>query len=79
MEKARRHHNSKQLSKTMRAWNKHHYQLQKNKVLKSLTFISCYREVYCLTNVILKFVLILTGDETTGNLVTEIENVPEVL
>ncbi|KAM4588370.1 uncharacterized protein sfi1 [Odontesthes bonariensis] len=33
-EKARRHHNSKLLSKTLTAWSKHHYQHQKNKVMK---------------------------------------------
>ncbi|XP_008283777.1 protein SFI1 homolog [Stegastes partitus] len=34
MEKARRHHNSKLLSRTLKAWNVYHYQHQKNKVMK---------------------------------------------
>ncbi|XP_070707136.1 protein SFI1 homolog [Pempheris klunzingeri] len=34
MEKARQHHESKLLSKAMKAWNKHHFQYQKNKVMK---------------------------------------------
>lgn len=34
MEKARRHHNSKLLSKTLKAWNAHYYQHKKNKVMK---------------------------------------------
>ncbi|XP_078104755.1 protein SFI1 homolog isoform X1 [Sander vitreus] len=34
MEKARQCHNSKLLSKAVKAWNKHHNQYQKNKVMK---------------------------------------------
>lgn len=34
MEKARRHHNSKLLSNALKAWKEHHYQHQKNKVMK---------------------------------------------
>ncbi|KAM9758495.1 uncharacterized protein sfi1 isoform 1-T1 [Menidia menidia] len=34
MEKARRHHNSKLLAKTLTAWRKHHHQNQRNKVMK---------------------------------------------
>ncbi|XP_067443281.1 protein SFI1 homolog isoform X2 [Thunnus thynnus] len=34
MEKARKHHDSKLLSKALRAWNKHHYQCRKHKVMK---------------------------------------------
>ncbi|KAM7422682.1 hypothetical protein PAMA_010636 [Pampus argenteus] len=34
MEKARKHHDSKLLSKALRAWNKHHYQCLKYKVMK---------------------------------------------
>ncbi|XP_040015533.1 protein SFI1 homolog [Xiphias gladius] len=34
MEKARQHHNSKLLSKVLKAWNKHHYQYRKYKVMK---------------------------------------------
>ncbi|GLD64553.1 protein SFI1 homolog [Lates japonicus] len=34
MEKARQHHNSKLLSKALKAWNKHHYQHRKYKVMK---------------------------------------------
>ncbi|XP_035517407.1 protein SFI1 homolog isoform X2 [Morone saxatilis] len=34
MEKARRHHESKLLSKALKAWNEHHLQYQKNKVMK---------------------------------------------
>ncbi|KAM7006451.1 LOW QUALITY PROTEIN: protein SFI1 homolog [Tautogolabrus adspersus] len=34
MEKARRHHESKLLSKAMKAWNKHHCQWRQNKVMK---------------------------------------------
>ncbi|XP_028260990.1 protein SFI1 homolog isoform X2 [Parambassis ranga] len=34
MEKARRHHNSKLLSNTLKAWNKHRYLHQRNKVMK---------------------------------------------
>ncbi|CAG5980547.1 unnamed protein product [Menidia menidia] len=33
MEKARRHHNSKLLAKTLTAWSKHHHQNQRNKVV----------------------------------------------
>ncbi|XP_070758707.1 protein SFI1 homolog [Enoplosus armatus] len=34
MEKARQHHESNILSKALNAWNKHHYQHQKNKAMK---------------------------------------------
>ncbi|XP_070815799.1 protein SFI1 homolog [Chaetodon trifascialis] len=34
MEKSRRHHDSKLLSKALKAWKKHHNQYQKNKVMK---------------------------------------------
>uniref|UniRef100_A0A3Q3NGM8 SFI1 centrin binding protein n=2 Tax=Mastacembelus armatus TaxID=205130 RepID=A0A3Q3NGM8_9TELE len=34
MEKARQHHNSKVLSKALKAWNKHHYQYRKYKMMK---------------------------------------------
>ncbi|XP_044028465.1 protein SFI1 homolog isoform X3 [Siniperca chuatsi] len=34
MEKARQRHESNILSKALKAWNKHHYQYQKNKVMK---------------------------------------------
>ncbi|KAF7664341.1 hypothetical protein LDENG_00180090 [Lucifuga dentata] len=33
-EKARQHHDSKVLSQALKAWNKHHYQCQKNKIMK---------------------------------------------
>ncbi|XP_041638913.1 protein SFI1 homolog isoform X2 [Cheilinus undulatus] len=34
MEKARKHHESKRLSKAVKAWKEHHYQCCKNKVMK---------------------------------------------
>ncbi|XP_041836304.1 protein SFI1 homolog [Melanotaenia boesemani] len=46
MEKARWHHNSKLLYKTLKAWSKHHHQLQKNKVMKRQGILLLKLKVY---------------------------------
>ncbi|KAG8007760.1 Protein SFI1-like protein [Nibea albiflora] len=46
MEKARRHHESKLLSKAMKAWNVHHSQYQKNKVMKRQGIILLRLKMY---------------------------------
>ncbi|KAE8298503.1 Serotransferrin [Larimichthys crocea] len=46
MEKARRHHESELLSKAMKAWNVHHSQYQKNKVMKRQGIILLRLKMY---------------------------------
>lgn len=72
MEKARKHHDSKLLSKALSAWNKHHYQCRKHKV-DTLSSCHCYKKQY---HWLLPIPWILdsvyfVGDETTRNLVAE--------
>ncbi|XP_059184490.1 protein SFI1 homolog [Centropristis striata] len=46
MEKARQHHNAKLLSKALKAWNKHHSQCHKNKVMKRQGILLLRLKVY---------------------------------
>lgn len=48
MEKARLHHNSKILSKALKAWNKHHYQYRKYKVHTLYYFYTNPHAVTCI-------------------------------
>lgn len=79
MEKARQCHDSKLLSKAVKAWNKHHNQYQKNKVVTSFPFNCCIKPHCCLLNASFEKCDYFIGNETTGNPSPEIKDVPDVL
>lgn len=75
MERARWHHESKLLTKAMKAWNEHHNRYHENKVVITCSFV-CSGGPTCPS---FDKCHLFIGDEAAGNIPAEVKDVPEIL